>query len=112
MLAKSRGAAPSPRLSFTPVEAAVAIRAYPDRHIRIRSSKRSAVSGRDAVDACAIGRPIFQPVSFTGKLQLRVMTDRRIGNTIMLSGARPIVIKSSTSSCVIPLMTSFGMLLS
>ncbi len=37
---------------------------------------------RDAVDVCAIGRiEIFQLVSFTGKLQLRVMTrDRRIGN--------------------------------
>jgi len=66
----------------------------------------------DAVDVCAIGRiEIFQPVSFAGQLQLRVMSrDRWIVNGYRVVRATPNRDQIFDEFMRSPLITSFGIL--
>src|SRR5438874_11699059 len=81
---------------------------------RIRSSKRSNVSVTGIPLTCV---PLVESRSFNRYVSpancncaWRVETEG-LFMIIVLSGARPIEIRSSTSSYVVPLITSFGMLL-
>jgi hypothetical protein len=79
---------------------------------RIRSSKLSSVSVTGLPLTCV---PLVEPRSFNRyvspancKCACRAETEGLL-MIIVLSGPRPIVIRSSTSSYVVPLIMSFGM---